>query len=122
MNMEGSSRRGRVKGKGAGWSPMKPKIVSWNVRGLNEINKRLRIRNMLREWKVDIVCLQETKLKTIDRRIVRSLWSGVHVDWAYLASNGASGGVLVLWDRRVVEKIDEFIGQYMIACSFKCVR
>ncbi|KAG2695986.1 hypothetical protein I3760_07G037600 [Carya illinoinensis] len=75
---------------------MKPKIVYWNVRGLNELNKRLRIRNMLREWKVDIVCLQETKLKTIDRRIVRSLWSGVHVDWAYLASNGVSGGVLVL--------------------------
>ncbi|KAG6659987.1 hypothetical protein CIPAW_03G074300 [Carya illinoinensis] len=100
---------------------MKPKIVSWNVRGLNEATKRLRIRNLLRGWKVDIVCLQETKMKLIDRRIVRSLWSGVHVDWVYLASNGASGEVVVMWDRRVVEKLEEFIGRYTVACSFKSV-
>ncbi|KAG2693291.1 hypothetical protein I3760_08G089500 [Carya illinoinensis] len=54
---------------------MKLKIISWNVCGLNDINKRLRIRSMSREWKTDIVCLQETKLKMIDRRLVRSLWS-----------------------------------------------
>jgi hypothetical protein len=37
------------------------KILSWNVRGLNEEAKRLRVRNLLSLWKVDIVCLQETK-------------------------------------------------------------
>ncbi|KAG6646425.1 hypothetical protein CIPAW_07G008100 [Carya illinoinensis] len=100
---------------------MKPKTVTWNVRGLNDVDKRLRIRNMIREWKVDIVCLQETKLNYIDRGIVRSLWSGVHVDWAYLASNGASGGIVVLWDRRVVERVEEFIGNYTVACSFKSI-
>ncbi|KAG6629833.1 hypothetical protein CIPAW_14G112600 [Carya illinoinensis] len=100
---------------------MKPKIVSWNVRGLNEINKRLRIRNLLREWKADIVCLQETKLKMISRRIVRSLWSGVHVGWVFQASNGASGGILLMWDRRVVEMTEEFVGQYVVACSFTFV-
>jgi exonuclease III len=41
---------------------MKPSIISWNVRGLNEIGKRMKVRNLLRQWKVDIVCLQETKL------------------------------------------------------------
>ena len=33
------------------------KLLSWNVRGLNEIDKRLQVRNLLRSWKVDIVCL-----------------------------------------------------------------
>lgn len=89
---------------------MKSKIMSWNVRGLNEINKRLQIRNVLREWKADIVCLQETKLKMIKRRIIRSLWSGILVDWVFLTSNGAAGGVVVMWDRRVVEKVEDFIG------------
>lgn len=100
---------------------MKPKIVSWNVRGLNEVAKRIRIRNLLREWKVDIVYLQETKLKMISRKTVRSLWSNIYVDWVYLASLGASGGVVVMWDRRVVEKVEDYIGRYMVACSFKCV-
>lgn len=75
---------------------MKLKIVSWNVYGLNEVNKCLQIRNLLREWKADIVCLQEIKLKLINRRIVRSLWSCAHVDWVYMTSNGASGGIVVM--------------------------
>ncbi|KAG6668450.1 hypothetical protein CIPAW_01G171200 [Carya illinoinensis] len=75
---------------------MKPKIISWNVRGLNEINKRLRVRSLLRQWKGDIICLQETKLKHIDRNIIRSLSSCMYVGWIYLPSNGASGGILVM--------------------------
>jgi hypothetical protein len=34
---------------------MKPKILTWNVRGLNEGNKCLRIRNLLQDWKVYII-------------------------------------------------------------------
>jgi exonuclease III len=41
---------------------MKPKILTWNVRELNEGKKCLRIRNLFQDWEVDIVCLQETKL------------------------------------------------------------
>jgi hypothetical protein len=36
---------------------MKYKILSWNVRGLNDRDKHLRISNLIRLWKVDIVCL-----------------------------------------------------------------
>ena len=49
---------------------MNLKLLSWNVRGLNETDKRLQICNLLRSWKVDIVCLQETKLEWITRAIV----------------------------------------------------
>lgn len=34
------------------------------------------------------------------------------MDWAYLASNRASVGVLVMWDKRMVEKMKDFIGEY----------
>jgi hypothetical protein len=47
-----------VRGKGGvGSKSMKLSILSWNVRGLNQRDKRLRVSNMLRDWKVDIVCL-----------------------------------------------------------------
>lgn len=100
---------------------MKPKIVSWNVRGLNEADKYFQIKNLLHEWKRCIVCFQKTKLKYIPRNIVRSLWSCTYVGWAYLVSNGVSGGVLEMWYRRVMEKIEKFIGDYIMACSFKNV-
>ncbi|KAG2688583.1 hypothetical protein I3760_09G102600 [Carya illinoinensis] len=100
---------------------MKPKIVSWNVCELNEINKRQHIKKLLREWRADIVCFQEINLKLVTRKIMRGVWSCPYVDWVYLASNGASGGILVIWDKRVMEKIEEFVGDYTVACSFKMV-
>lgn len=52
---------------------MKPNVLSWNVHKLDEMNKRLRIRYLLRYWKVDIACLQETKLELVSRTVVHNL-------------------------------------------------
>ena len=41
---------------------MKLKILSWNVRGANDPEKRKAIKNFIRIHKVDMVCLQETKV------------------------------------------------------------
>lgn len=49
-------------------------IITWNVRGLNNRDKRLCIKNMIKDWRVDIICLQETKLELITTQIVRRLW------------------------------------------------
>ncbi|WMV33011.1 hypothetical protein MTR67_026396 [Solanum verrucosum] len=42
---------------------MRIKILSWNVRGLNDSRKRSTIKSLLMKWKADIVCLQETKIE-----------------------------------------------------------
>jgi exonuclease III len=53
---------------------MKPKLLSWNVRTLNGGEKRLRVRNLFRQWKTGIICLQESKLELISSSVVCSLW------------------------------------------------
>ena len=60
---------------------MNLKILSWNVRGLNDRRKRSIVKNLLRGWKYDVICLQETKLTGMDRQIVGSVWSCPFVDW-----------------------------------------
>ena len=75
---------------------MNLKIVSWNVRGLNDRDKHLRVRNLIQLWKADVVCLQETKLGEVDRSIIKSIWGCPHLDWLSLGSNGASGGILLI--------------------------
>jgi hypothetical protein len=100
---------------------MKHKILTWNVRGLNEGKKRMRVRRLLSQWKVDIVCLQETKLDLITPDLVQSIWSCPYVEWSYVASNGASGGILLMWDRRAVSKMEVCHGNYVVACSFRNV-
>ena len=41
---------------------MSLRLLSWNVRGLNNPQKREVCKNLLKEWRCDVVCLQETKL------------------------------------------------------------
>ena len=53
--------------------------------------------------------------------MVRSIWSCPYVDWLYLGSVGASGGILLMWDRRVVEKVEEAVGHFSVSCKFKNV-
>jgi endonuclease/exonuclease/phosphatase family metal-dependent hydrolase len=110
-----------VQRQGFWWFFIKPKFLSWNVRGLNEGDKRLKVRNLLRQWKADIICLQETKLDFVSNSLVRSLWGCHFVDWCYLASRGASGSILIMWDRRIVEKIEVYVGEFVVACSFRSV-
>jgi exonuclease III len=52
---------------------MSVQILTWNVRGLNDPGKRLRIKHMLTIWKPNIICFQETKLELITKAFVRSL-------------------------------------------------
>jgi exonuclease III len=100
---------------------MMPKILSWNVRGLNMVDKRMKIKSLLQEWKVDIVCLQETKVQNVNRELVQSLWGCNQVDLCALGPQGASGGILLIWDRRVVEKVEAWVGCTSVACSFRSV-
>jgi hypothetical protein len=100
---------------------MKHKILSWNVRGLNEAKKRLRVRRLLSQWKVDIVCFQETKLEVINYGLVQSIWRCPYAEWCYVGSVGASGGILLMWDKRVVSKVDVCQGNFVAVCSFRNV-
>jgi exonuclease III len=100
---------------------MKPRILSWNVRGLNKMSKHLRISNLLRDWKVDIICFQGTKVHGMASSFVRSLWGCNRVDWYCLDSSGTSGGILIMWDKRVVEKVDVCLGEFTLAVSLRNV-
>jgi hypothetical protein len=41
------------------------------------------------------------------------------VDWCYSAYKAASNGILLIWDRRVVEMIEECVGEYIVSCSLR---
>ena len=71
---------------------MKIKILSWNVRGVNDSDKRKVIKNLIRTNRVDLVCLQETKVQEMNIDMVRSLRVGHFLDWTAMNAEG-SGGV-----------------------------
>ena len=49
---------------------MKIRILSWNVREANDRNKRRIIKSVIKSQRVDVVCVQETKIKEMTTGIV----------------------------------------------------
>ena len=71
-------------------------------------------KNLLKDWKCDIVCFQETKVSSTDVAFVQSLWGSPFIDWAVLEVVKTLGGVLLIWDKRVYEQLDIFVGQFSV--------
>ena len=77
------------------------------------------MKNLLRDWKGDVVCLQETKLTTVNLLIIRSIWGNMYVGWEVLNAVNSVGGILLMWDKRVLEKLDCYTGTFTVSCQWK---
>ena len=96
---------------------MSLRLLSWNVRGLNNPQKREICKNLLKEWKCDIVCFQEIKLSSLNSFVVRSLWGSPFLDCSRCSQY--CRGVLLVWDKRVFEKVDCAVGRFSVNVLFK---
>ena len=90
--------------------PMNLKILSWNVRGVNDSSKRKLIKSVVRKQKVDLLCIQETKMQVMSEGVVRSLGSGRFLDWKALNAIRSAMSVLICWDKRSLEILEWEVG------------
>ncbi|KAG5601657.1 hypothetical protein H5410_033027 [Solanum commersonii] len=70
-------------------------------RGLNGESKRALVRNLLLQWGEDIHVLVETKLTRNDPNLYQQIWNNRWLGEAHVEAIGRSGGIVVLWDKRV---------------------
>ena len=68
-------------------------VLCWNVRGLNSKAKQLALSNAIKLSGCAIICLQETKMESIDMSVIKSCCPPRFDDFAYVPSCGASGGI-----------------------------
>ena len=86
---------------------------------MNDSDKRKVIKNLIRANKVDLVCLQETKVQEMNNDMVRSLGVGRFLNWIALNAEGSVGGILLFWDKRRISMVDSMVGSFSVSCLFK---
>ena len=80
-------------------------LLSWNVRGVNNFEKRKVIKQFIRDQRVDLVCLQETKVQEMSHGLACSLRVGRFSKWGTVDAIGTVGGLMLFWDKRILELI-----------------
>ena len=98
---------------------MKLRILSLNVRETNDREKRKLIKDVIKSQKVDLVCLQETKIQDMSNGLIKILGVGRCLEWGVLNSREATMGVLVFWDNRVLQLEEMEVGKFTVSCRFK---
>jgi exonuclease III len=71
-------------------------LLNWNVRGINNPARKQVVKDLVVSHWCKIVCLQETKLHTIDDMTVAATLGHNFIDnYAFLPSQGTRGGLLL---------------------------
>ena len=71
------------------------RVLSWNVRGLENVARRGQVRNYILKERIDIVGLQETVKQDFSDHELNELAGGLNFIWFWLAARGRSGGILL---------------------------
>ncbi|GMJ03903.1 hypothetical protein HRI_004059500 [Hibiscus trionum] len=68
------------------------RMLTWNTRGLNSDIKTTAVRNLVREHRVKVTFLQETKMERIREPTIRKIWYDDDFGFIFSALVGKSGG------------------------------
>jgi hypothetical protein len=78
-------------------------VLNWNIRGLNDDNKCLVVRQKIEESCCSIFYIQETKLDVITTSHLKKLAPKRFSNFAFSPSRGESGGILIGWNESLFQ-------------------
>jgi len=86
------------------------RFLSWNVKVINNHDRSVLLKNVLRDWNCDLVCLQQTKLEDVEASDICSIWENHQVGFAVVKAIadtviGSAGGILVLWKKTTLHLV-----------------
>lgn len=93
-------------------------VASFNIRGVVGVKKR-KIKELVRQNKVDFLAIQETKLEEITPTLAFNLWGSEDCQWSFRPSEGNSGGILSLWRKSCAFDVSHFHGDGYVGGNFE---
>lgn len=96
-------------------------IMSSNVRGLNTPARRSVVCDTASTHRLDILCLQETKIEIWSPALAREIGGGRLDDCAVLPAIGTRGGIAIFWNSDTVSVQTHAIGQFSITARISLI-
>lgn len=89
-------------------------LLCWNVRGLNDADKRALVRESVVSSGVSVVCFQESKLEEVDASIVVETCGAAFDSFVALPAEQTRGGVIVAWNGTMFRGVSAHQGRWSI--------
>ncbi|KAL4180208.1 hypothetical protein AMTRI_Chr13g124080 [Amborella trichopoda] len=90
------------------------KILSWNIRGLEQKSKTNSMRDLSNRFSSSILALTETKLPDPTLQSIRRVWGRRPCQWESIPTTGASGGIWVLWNPIEFNLLSSHLGNFSV--------
>ncbi|GMJ00605.1 hypothetical protein like AT4G29090 [Hibiscus trionum] len=97
------------------------RILTWNIRGLGSKLKVSAVNKIIRDNKVEMAFLQETKKESFSEQEVGRLWFDDDFEFQFAKATGRSGGVLTIWDKKKFEAEKSLVASRYVIISGKWV-
>lgn len=86
------------------------KLLSYNIRALAGRVKKRDFSQLIKIQKPDLLCLQQSKLELVDRRLCSMLWYGDDFEWVIKEEEGRAGVLIIIWNKNKFELNSNFSG------------
>ncbi|KAL9673474.1 hypothetical protein QQ045_029732 [Rhodiola kirilowii] len=86
-------------------------VITWNVRGANGRRKQLALRRLRCKFQMNMVFIQETKIRKLEDKVVEALWGGEKFSWFGSDAEDSSGGLLTIWEPDFLQLISKVSGR-----------
>ena len=96
------------------------KIITWNIRGLNNPQKKRILKNILRKEEPDLCFIQEPKC-IVDRMetIIKKQWSKYKM--LVVEGQRMAGSILTLWNPQVMNLLAAEATRYTLSVSMQII-
>jgi exonuclease III len=93
-------------------------VLCWNIRGLNAKSKQLALLNAINISGCSVVCLAETKKCDFDKAFIKACCPRRFDEYLFIPSEGASGGLIIIWDSSVFSGMIMHCERFAISVHF----
>ena len=81
------------------------KIISINIRGLGGGHKWKYLKEIIAREGVDMICIQETKLRVLQPSSCYNLWADNNIEWVNKPATCSYGGILTIWHKNKLKSV-----------------